>query len=158
MSEKIVSQLNSDGYFIAPTRADESPLEPGIYLIPAGAVDCQPPAIPEGKRARWTGIKFVLEDTPPPPEPEPQPEPPPPGPPQSVTRAQAKLALHAAGLLPQVEAIMSNPETPLAYRIAWSDALTFERSSPTMAALAGLLGLDAAALDALFVSAASVVV
>lgn len=62
--EKIVSQLDAAGYFIGSVIADTSPLEPGVYLIPGGAVDAVPPVIPDGKRARWNGNGWDLEDIP----------------------------------------------------------------------------------------------
>jgi hypothetical protein len=67
---KQVIQLNSDGYFVGFTTADESPIEPGVFLIPAGAVDAPTPSIPEGQRAKWNG-SWVFEDIP---QPEPEPE------------------------------------------------------------------------------------
>ncbi len=78
------------------------------------------------------------------------------GVPQSVTRFQALAALHLAGHLPAVEAIMAAPETPMLAKLAWANALTFERSSPTLAALASSLGMTDADLDALFTAAASI--
>lgn len=73
---KQVSQLDQGGYFVGITVADESPLEPGVFLLPAGAVDAEPPTVPEGQRAKWNG-QWVFEDIPQPePEPEPEPEPP----------------------------------------------------------------------------------
>jgi hypothetical protein len=78
MAQKTISQLDVNGYFVGPTTADESPLEPGVFLIPFGAVDTAPPDVPEGQRAQWTGTEFVFEDIPEPePEPvwEPEPEP-----------------------------------------------------------------------------------
>ena len=70
---KQVVQLDANGYFIGQTTADESPLEPGVFLLPAGAVDAPTPVIPEGQRAKWNG-SWVFEDIPQPePEPEPQP-------------------------------------------------------------------------------------
>jgi len=62
---KQVAQLNNEGYFVGMTTADESPLEPGVYLMPAGTVDASEPTIPAGKRAKWTGNDWVLEDIPP---------------------------------------------------------------------------------------------
>lgn len=67
--EKIVSQLDPRGYFIASAIADASPLEEGVFLLPGGAIDAEPPEVPEGKRARWDGGKFVFEDIPAPIEP-----------------------------------------------------------------------------------------
>ena len=73
---KIVSQLDADGYFVTPTIAYESPLEEGVFLIPGGAVDVEPPVTPAGQRARWQN-GWLFEVIPPPePEPEPEPEPP----------------------------------------------------------------------------------
>lgn len=57
---KIVSQLDESGVFVGSTVADESPLEPGVYLMPAGAVDVAPPSVPAGKVAKFQGGKWVL--------------------------------------------------------------------------------------------------
>lgn len=65
----IVYQTDETGYFLGPTEADESPLEPGQYLIPRGAVEPAPPALNPGERARWTGAAWEVEA--PPAEPEP---------------------------------------------------------------------------------------
>jgi len=71
---------------------------------------------------------------------------------QSVTRFQARAALYNAGLLDAAEALMADAD-PIA-RLAWSDAQTFQRNSPTIAALAPALGLSDADIDALFAAAA----
>lgn len=62
MTFKIVSQLDGDSYFAGPVMAYESPLEPGVFLIPGGAVDTALPMIPEGKRAKWVDAKWAFED------------------------------------------------------------------------------------------------
>lgn len=69
MSEKIVSQVDEFGYLVGTTVADESPLEPGVFHIPAGAVDIEPPSVPKGKRAKLVDGAFILEDIPAPPAP-----------------------------------------------------------------------------------------
>ena len=61
---KQVIQLDSNGYAIGFSIADESPLEPGVYLIPKDCVDAELPTIPEGKCVKWNGEQFVLEDIP----------------------------------------------------------------------------------------------
>jgi len=71
---KLISQLGGDGVFIGAIAADESPLETGVFLIPAGAVDCPPPSVTDGHYAQWTGAGFALLPKPEP-APEPQPEP-----------------------------------------------------------------------------------
>lgn len=60
----IVSQLDAHGYFVAAVMADESPLEPGVYLIPGGAVDIPPPSVQPGKRAKLVGDGWAIEDLP----------------------------------------------------------------------------------------------
>lgn len=72
--DKIISQLDADGYFVGPVVADPSPLEIDIFLIPGGAVDAAPPSVPDGQRALWSGSGFIFEDIPQPPAP---PAPPP---------------------------------------------------------------------------------
>jgi hypothetical protein len=76
--------------------------------------------------------------------------------PSSVSPAQARLALHGAGLLAQVEAIVAAADVPT--QIAWNNASVIERTSPTVAALAGALGLTDAQLDDLFTTAAGIFV
>lgn len=72
MKTKPVCQLDHDGYFVGMTVADESPLEPGVWLTPARAVDVAAPEVPEGYRAKWNGVSFDLEEIPAEPEPEPE--------------------------------------------------------------------------------------
>jgi hypothetical protein len=71
---KDVIQLDDNGYFLGVTVADESPLEPGVYLYPANTVDAEVPDVPDGHRALWTG-SWVIEPIPVPVPPEPEPEP-----------------------------------------------------------------------------------
>lgn len=73
--------------------------------------------------------------------------------PQSVTRFQARAALHLAGHLQQIEALMSAPEMDMLARLAWQDAQEFRRTSPTVAAMAQALGLTDAQVDQLFITA-----
>lgn len=80
--------------------------------------------------------------------------PPPAGVPQTVTRFQALAALHLDGKLTAVQAIMAAPETPMLAKLAWENALTFERSSPTLLMLAAAIGMTSQDLDALFTEAA----
>jgi hypothetical protein len=70
---KYVAQLDGDGYFCGMTFADESPLEAGIYHMPAGTVETDAPNTPDGHLAKWDGA-WVFEPIPvPTPEPEVEP-------------------------------------------------------------------------------------
>lgn len=80
------------------------------------------------------------------------------GPPKSVTMRQARLALHAAGLLGGVEAaIAALPEpTKTQAQIEWEYSNEVQRSNGIVAQLGPALGLTEAQLDALFVTAAAI--
>ncbi len=61
MSTKTVFQLDRAGHYVGLTEADESPLEPGEFLIPAGCVSTPPPeAWPDDKWPRWNGAGWQL--------------------------------------------------------------------------------------------------
>ena len=63
------------GVYLAQGKADESPLEPGVWLIPAHATNARPPkAAGENERVIWANGAWAVESIPPP-EPEPEPEP-----------------------------------------------------------------------------------
>lgn len=58
---KQVIQLDNNKYFSGYTIADESPLEPNVYLMPAGTIDATSPSIPEGYRAKWVGNEWEYD-------------------------------------------------------------------------------------------------
>lgn len=60
MSTKIVYQYDNAGMFSGITDADESPLEPGVWLIPAQCVEVSPPEHSENQWPRWNGAKWQL--------------------------------------------------------------------------------------------------
>lgn len=57
---KIIYQTDADGLLVAATEARESPLEPGVYLIPAGCVEVAPPDAEAGKAAVWSGTAWTM--------------------------------------------------------------------------------------------------
>jgi hypothetical protein len=76
--------------------------------------------------------------------------------PERVSRSQAKAALHLAGLLTQVEALMSAPETDAIAAIFWREEPHFDRNSALIASMGAQLGLTEAQIDELFVTAAGI--
>lgn len=87
------------------------------------------------------------------------PEPPaPPAPvPESVTMRQARLALHAAGLLAGVDAAIASMQEPAktAAAIEWEYASEVERNAGLVPAMAAALGMTDAQIDDLFITAAT---
>ena len=85
------------------------------------------------------------------------PEPVPPYVPASVTMRQARLALLGAGLLASVDAAIDSLPSPQkeAARIEWEYATEVQRASGLVPIMVAALGLDDAALDALFIEAAA---
>lgn len=57
-------QCDENGIYIGVVKRQISPLEDGVFLLPAGATDIEPPAIPSGKQARFDGKGWLVEDIP----------------------------------------------------------------------------------------------
>lgn len=135
--------LDSDMCLAGSTQLDE------MMPIPARSTLLAPPRTKAPEVARWNSISWeVLPERP--------------APvlliPFKVTRSQARSALLLRGLLDQVQPIIDSiedlTERALA-QIKWDDALEFERYSPLVVMIARALDLDDAALDELFIFAAS---
>ena len=91
----IYHYIADTGIFYSEGIADESPLEPGVFLIPAYATTFKPPKTTLPNVAVFRNGTWSVELLPPPPEPEPVPLPTPPEPLVELTPAE-KLA--ASGL------------------------------------------------------------
>jgi hypothetical protein len=81
---------------------------------------------------------------------------PPPPIPQSVTRFQALAVLAAGGYLGTIRTHIATLDQNNVQRLAWENAADWERTSPTLNALATMLGLTDAQVDELFVAASQV--
>jgi hypothetical protein len=61
MQKKTVFQMDRAGLFAGTTEAHESPLEPGVFIMPAGCVDLAPPDnVPTDRWPRWNGAQWEL--------------------------------------------------------------------------------------------------
>lgn len=110
-------------------------------------------AIPEGKVSTGSTLVYdavadtvtrthTLADAPPPPVP------------QAVTMFQAREQLRRDGLLATVDAAVAEADEPT--RLAWEYALELRRESPTVLAIAGILGLTDAQMDTMFRNAVAI--
>jgi len=81
---------------------------------------------------------------------------PPPPIPATVTRFQALATLAAGGYLDTVHAYIDTLPRSNITRLAFENATDWERTSPTVNALATMLGLTDAQIDELFIAAAEV--
>ena len=63
-----VYQYDELGFYIGETIAEESPLQPGTFLIPAMCTTIAPPHdVPTGKHVQLVGLSWQLVDLPAPP-------------------------------------------------------------------------------------------
>lgn len=71
MTTKPAYQFDRAGLLIGETVADESPMEPGVFLLPARATFSAPPEdVPADKWPRWNGTGWDLVNRPAEPSPE----------------------------------------------------------------------------------------
>lgn len=134
------------GDFVGQGIADESPLEEGVFLIPAHATKQVPPIVPDGSRAVFNGSSWVVEIIPPVPTPDVPPEPLPTV--LTCSPWQIRKALNATGLRGAVEAAVATADQTT--KDAWEFAQEFRRDNPLIAAVASALGKTEAEIDDLF--------
>lgn len=97
---KTAYQFDAAGLYQGTTVADESPLEPGVYLLPARCTLTEPPAeFPPGQWPRWNGKAWALV-----PRPAPATEPADAPAEDPVAKLQAFLAQN-----PDVAALLQQP-------------------------------------------------
>lgn len=65
MKTKIVYQIDRAGVYQGETQADASPLEPGVWIMPALTVETPPPTeYSSDKWPRWNGSTWELTSKP----------------------------------------------------------------------------------------------
>lgn len=73
-----------------------------------------------------------------------------------ATPLQAKVALYNAGLLDEVENYISSETTNVVVKLAWNNAIQYERLSPMIENIGANLGLTPEQIDNLFIEAAQI--
>ena len=81
---------------------------------------------------------------------------PPPAVPTTVTRFQALAVLAAGGYLDTVRTYINTLDVNNIQRLAWENATDWERTSPTLNALAAMLNLTDTQVDDLFIAASNI--
>lgn len=173
---KTVYLYDENGEFTQEYEAQESPLEPGVYITPVQSTTKKPLVHQEGKAVVFNGDSWSRIDDNrgvwykpngesveissladsideswvrelPPKDPRESME---------VTAFQAKAAIARSGLYDPVVELMHHPDTPLETKLAWEEVLTFKRLSPTVLTMGAALGLTDSQLDDLFGLAATI--
>ena len=153
--QKTVYQMNVDGYYVGPTIADASPLvrigttvvywngNPATveWLIPGGCVEVEPPALPDGKSAKWNGSGWDIVDPPAdalPPIPDAPVAPEPLGAePKTPTRVyKSQVWLRATDEeADEIEAALK--AAPARLRGLWNDSMYFDVTDPLFGQIKG---------------------
>ncbi len=157
---------------IGESRADASPREPEVFLIPAFATSIAPPEIPVNYNVSFTGEGWALEEIlPPPPQvldlltnlPElpdtplhPTPSPVPVITARQLRRALLRLGVTGAQVEAQIAAMHGTDADREAAMIEWEYATTYQRDHPLVALLGAALGLTTAQIDAAWKEAATI--
>lgn len=136
-----VYKLDNQGIFSGSVRCD------AMGPLPVPCVLIAPPALTESECAKWNGDSWVILDS----YPELQLNRI--QPPQQVSMRQARLALLDAGLLDDVESVIS--AAGRAAQIEWEYAATVDRNHPVIAIVQQQQGMTGSQIDALFTSAAA---
>lgn len=147
------------GFYVGTTIADESPLEPGVWLMPAHTTEIAPPAYGDGQLPKWTGSAWTLESVVPVPDV-----------PDAISDRQFFQQLAVNGTITQAEALAAVqtgaipavleafvdalPEADqFGARMLLSGATVFLRDHPLTAAIGAAQGMDSAEIDAFFIAA-----
>ncbi|MDW9473478.1 hypothetical protein CN100_01190 [Sinorhizobium meliloti] len=147
MSLTVYNYNPSTFEYTGSSEADESPLEPGVYLIPAYATEIAPPEFIPGHIFKWAGSAWVAEAIPS----QPSIHMP------ALSARQIRLGLVSNGfalaqVTASIDAMPEGVEKETA-QIEWEYATTFDRTHPLIAMVGGVLGLSDEQIDTMWAAA-----
>jgi hypothetical protein len=150
-----IYNYDHSGVYLGPSHADESPLEPGVFLIPANATTSPPPPPAENNLTVFSGGQWGYVPVNAPTTTTPSPEP------ATVFFPLPRSTFWLAALTVNVTKrqtlalINALPESNTKERmlILVEDAQEYHRDDPIVAQLASALGISATQLDALWLQA-----
>ena len=124
--------------------ADQDPLDPDNWLVPAFATPMAPLAAADGKTVNFINGAWGYVEIPPPPAPEP------PAPPEPLTATpyQFKAALVNTGLYANALAAVNSLD--VLTQLAWGEAQVFIENDPLVVKMGAALGKTTADIHALF--------
>lgn len=151
---KTAYRIDSNGIYIGSVEldaSDKSPLEPDVYLFPAGVVEDAPPAPNAGEFVKRENGVWVIFRVPV--ESQHVPLVPPPPPIAPISPRQIRQALTRAGLRTAVEAAVASGDQDL--KDWYEFSTTFERLNPQVVAMGEALSVSPSSLDDLWALGAS---
>lgn len=137
------------GQLLGQSEADESPLEEGVFLIPAFSTPTIPPACSDAQYVVFNGSAWEIKDIPvevPVPDPASEPQVIYP-----ISPRQIRQALTALNFRAGVESAVAAGDQDL--KDWWEFSSSFERNHPEVIAMGTQLGVSSEQLDALWILA-----
>lgn len=136
MSTKTVYLFDGTGKFTGQYEAQESPLEPGVFIAPSISTEVAPPQLQAGEHAQWDGAAWVVHAPAPAPAVDPQ---------GMIATKKAQLRTVREGILNRLSGIAlaaqltGDTVTTSAYLVVRQGLLDITENLPTDATIDGVV-------------------